>query len=108
MNSQKVPSYVTPRTQQRDLRPAKAGVQKYLKTLDSGFRRNDRKRAFSTFYETVNIDQKLNQKLSEKYSKPEEGSMYGLFPVSSFQFPVSSFEFPVSRAGYLKLEEGVI
>jgi hypothetical protein len=27
-----------------------------LRTLDSGFRRNDRKRAFSTFYETIKIE----------------------------------------------------
>jgi hypothetical protein len=40
MNSQKVFKAVT---------PAKAGVQNFLFFLDSGFRRNDRKRAFSDF-----------------------------------------------------------
>jgi len=37
--------------------PAKAGVQvshNSMKTLDSGFRRNDGKEHFSTFYEIVN------------------------------------------------------
>jgi len=33
--------------------PAKAGVQKSLVFLDSGFRRNDRKRNFRTFYEGI-------------------------------------------------------
>jgi hypothetical protein len=31
------------------------GVCNFLGTLDSGFRRNDGKNAFSTFYEIVNI-----------------------------------------------------
>jgi hypothetical protein len=31
--------------------PAKAGVQKFLVFLDSGFRRNDRKGRYLTFYE---------------------------------------------------------
>ena len=31
------------------------GVYKALKTLDSGFRRNDGKRPFSTFYECIRI-----------------------------------------------------
>ena len=46
MNSQKV------------VTPAKAGVQmvyKSLKRLDSGFRRNDGKRYFMTFCETIKI-----------------------------------------------------
>jgi predicted Fe-Mo cluster-binding NifX family protein len=33
------------------------GVCNFLRTLDSGFRRNDGKNAFSTFYETVIIKQ---------------------------------------------------
>jgi len=42
------------------LNPAKwrDGVQrfhKYLRTLDSGFRRNDEKKVFSTCYETVKV-----------------------------------------------------
>jgi hypothetical protein len=36
--------------------PAKAGIQKYLKTLDSRLRGNDAKGRFKTFYETINID----------------------------------------------------
>jgi len=36
--------------------PVETGLQNFLKslkTLDSGFRRNDRKRRFLTFYETI-------------------------------------------------------
>ena len=36
--------------------PAKAGIQNYLKTLDSRLRGNDAKGRFKTFYETINID----------------------------------------------------
>jgi len=39
--------------------PGESGVQvshKCLKTLDSGFRRNDGKWYFSTFYEGINLD----------------------------------------------------
>jgi len=36
--------------------PAKAGIQDYLKTLDSRLRGNDDKGAFSTFYETINFE----------------------------------------------------
>ena len=35
--------------------PAKAGIQNYLKTLDSRLRGNDAKGRFKTFYETINI-----------------------------------------------------
>ena len=35
--------------------PAKAGIQNYLKTLDSRFRGNDAKGRFKTFYETIKI-----------------------------------------------------
>jgi hypothetical protein len=34
--------------------PAKAGIQNYLKTLDSRLRGNDAKGRFKTFYETIN------------------------------------------------------
>lgn len=47
MVSQKVPKFVT---------PAKAGVQNILERLDSGFRRNDAKREFLTFYEGVKLN----------------------------------------------------
>ncbi|MFO7971735.1 MAG: hypothetical protein R6U40_08290 [Desulfobacterales bacterium] len=46
MNSQKV------------VTPVKTGVQmiyNFLKRLDSGFRRNDKKRCFGTFCETINV-----------------------------------------------------
>jgi hypothetical protein len=36
--------------------PAKAGIQKYLKTLDSRLRGNDAKGRFKTFYETIKIE----------------------------------------------------
>ena len=35
--------------------PAKAGIQKYLKILDSRLRGNDAKGRFKTFYETINF-----------------------------------------------------
>jgi len=35
--------------------PAKAGIQNYLKTLDSRLRGNDVKERFKTFYETIKI-----------------------------------------------------
>jgi len=36
--------------------PAKAGIQNYLKTLDSRLRGNDAKGRFKTFYETIKIN----------------------------------------------------
>ena len=36
--------------------PAKAGIQKYLKTLDSRLRGNDTKGRFKTIYESINFD----------------------------------------------------
>jgi len=50
MQSQKATKAVT---------PAKAGVQKCLFFLDSGFRRNDRKCHFLAFYETINLKSKI-------------------------------------------------
>jgi len=35
------------------------GIYNYSKRLDSGFRRNDRKVYFQTFYETIMIDLKI-------------------------------------------------
>ena len=35
--------------------PAKAGIQNYLKTLDSCLSGNDAKGRFKTFYETIKI-----------------------------------------------------
>ena len=46
-NSQKVRNSVM---------PAKAGIQNYLKTLDSRLRGNDAKGRFKTFYETIKIN----------------------------------------------------
>jgi hypothetical protein len=45
-------------TSQKVVTPVKTGVQdidKLLKLLDSGFRRNDDKKRFQTFYETIHI-----------------------------------------------------
>ena len=39
--------------------PAKAGIQNYLKILDSRLRGNDVKRCFKTFYETIKIVESL-------------------------------------------------
>ena len=39
----------------KSVTPAKAGVQNFLILLDSGFRRNDRKAPFLTFYEFIYI-----------------------------------------------------
>ena len=38
--------------------PAKAGIQNYLKTLDSRLRGNDAKGRFKTFYEAINIQRR--------------------------------------------------
>jgi len=35
--------------------PAKAGIQNYLKILDSRLRGNDAKGHFKTFYEAINV-----------------------------------------------------
>ena len=40
--------------------PAKAGIQNYLKSLDSRLRGNDVKGRFRTYYETINTRKKLN------------------------------------------------
>jgi hypothetical protein len=40
----------------RAVTPVEAGVQKWLLFLDSGFRRNDGKGQFLTFYERVKLD----------------------------------------------------
>jgi len=39
--------------------PAKAGIQKYLKTQDFRLRGNDAKGRFKTFYETINIGRSM-------------------------------------------------
>jgi hypothetical protein len=51
MISYKIPSLVT---------PAKEGVQKCLKRLDSRLHGNDRKRHFSIFYEAVKLHLLIN------------------------------------------------
>jgi hypothetical protein len=35
---------------------ARSGIQNVLNLLDSGFRRNDGKENFSTFYVTINLE----------------------------------------------------
>ena len=39
--------------------PAKAGIQNYLKTLDSRLRGNDAKGGFKTFYATINVGRSM-------------------------------------------------
>jgi hypothetical protein len=39
--------------------PAKAGIQNYLKTLDSRLRGNDGKGRFKTFYETIKTSTRI-------------------------------------------------
>ncbi len=39
--------------------PAKAGVQKLLKLLDSGLRRNDDLGEIQTFYETISVGRSM-------------------------------------------------
>jgi nickel transport protein len=46
--------------------PAKAGIQKRLKTLDSGLRRNDESSGFRTFYEFINFDLSSFWKLTQQ------------------------------------------
>ena len=40
--------------------PAKAGIQNYLKTLDSRLRGNDVKGRFKTYYETITLEDEKN------------------------------------------------
>ena len=48
--------------------PAKAGIQNYLKTLDSRLRGNDVKGRFKTFYESIKVNIGLFLKdLKSKY-----------------------------------------
>ena len=39
--------------------PAKAGIQNYLKTLDSRLRGNNAKGRYKTFYETINFGRSM-------------------------------------------------
>ena len=51
--------------------PAKAGIQNYLKTLDSRLRGNDAKGRFKTFYETIKFtmrDVSIGQGSIEQFS----------------------------------------
>jgi len=49
--------------------PAEAAVQKWLFFLNSGFRRNDRKHHFLTFYGTVIIEFDLFLYILHNFSK---------------------------------------
>ncbi len=40
--------------------PANAGIQNLLKILDPGVRRDDGKREFRTFYQTVNLELRVS------------------------------------------------
>ena len=43
--------------------PAKAGIQNYLKTLDSRLRGKDAKGRFKTFDETINVEYQIMMSL---------------------------------------------
>jgi hypothetical protein len=43
---------------------ARSGIQNALKLLDSGFRRNDGKGHFPTFYDTINSNNRLKAPLN--------------------------------------------
>ena len=43
--------------------PARAGIQNYLKTLDSRLRGNDAKGRFKTYYETINAEHRITMSL---------------------------------------------
>ena len=49
--------------------PAKAGIQNYLKTLDSRLRGNDVKGRFKTFYETINIERRTSNNVCCQFKK---------------------------------------
>jgi hypothetical protein len=66
--------------------PAKAGIQNYLKTLDSRLRGNDVKRRFKTFYESIKVNIGLFLKdLKSKYYfrqvKPDAGRFLRLWAI---------------------------
>jgi len=44
---------------QNSVMPAKAGIQNYLKTLDSRLRGNDAEERFKTFYETISVGRSM-------------------------------------------------
>jgi hypothetical protein len=78
--------------------PAEAGIQNYLKTLDSRLRGNDVKGRFKTFYETIKlygsprIDGKLLSVNHAKISEPYRGfvpvQMFGfLYALNPFLLP---------------------
>ena len=50
------------------------GQYKFLKTLDSGFRRNDGKGSFSTFYESINLMRDRTTKLKRHGTYCVEGA----------------------------------
>ncbi len=49
--------------------PAEAGIQNYLKTLDSRLRGNDVKGRFKTFYETINFNSLKIDKIVKSRNK---------------------------------------
>jgi hypothetical protein len=44
--------------------PAKAGIQNYLKTLDSRLRGNDAKGRFKTFYENIKVEMLIRNRFT--------------------------------------------
>jgi hypothetical protein len=56
-----------------------------VRTLDSGFRRNDQKNAFSTFYESIIIDAAIKQMKRFPSTCHSCGARAGLDPVAGIQ-----------------------
>jgi hypothetical protein len=57
--------------------PAKAGIQKYLKTLDSRLRGNDTKGRFKTIYESINTEKYISiRKIIVGLKLTQEKSLY--------------------------------
>jgi hypothetical protein len=91
MNSQKVVTPVDPGS-------SPGGVQmvwNYLKRLDSGFRRNDIKRYFETFRETINLEQRIKLRSEatslfdvQRWTFDVRCSMFSLFDIGCSSFNI--------------------
>jgi hypothetical protein len=74
--------------------PAKAGIQNYLKTLDSRLRGNDVKGRFKTFYESIkilNVKEFISVFCLSSFFKFRTFENLNLEIVSNFVFRISCF-----------------
>ena len=76
--------------------PAKAGIQNYLKTLDSRLRGNDAKGRFKTFYEAINVG---NWMMNVKLRKSIDFNFYKKTEQSNSIIRHSSFDIRHSYQG---------